>query len=136
LFAAALLAGTSLGALAVPAAAFADQLAQSGAQHDFSIPPQPLADALTSFSQQSGLQVSVDSALVAGLNSNGATGTMSVDAALAMLLAGTNLTGTYASATTIIIEPLPGTAPSGATQLGPITVLGSRQPDVPLSNVP
>lgn len=136
LFAAALLAGASLCALAVPAAAMADQIAQNAAQHDFAIPAQPLADALTSFSQQSGLQVSVDSALVAGLDSNGATGTMTADVALALLLAGTNLTGTYASETTIIIEKLPATAPGGATQLGPITVLGSRQPDVPLSNVP
>jgi iron complex outermembrane recepter protein len=136
LFAAALLAGASLSALALPAIAHADQLAQSAGQHDFLIPPQSLADALTSFSQQSGLQVSVDSALVAGLNSNGAGGTMSADAALALLLAGTNLIGTYASETTIIIEPLPASSENGATQLGPITVLGSRHPDVPLSNVP
>ncbi|MCG8558281.1 MAG: hypothetical protein MI824_00640, partial [Hyphomicrobiales bacterium] len=45
------------------------RLAQAGSlQRGFGIPAQPLASALTLFGQQSGLQVSVDGALVRGLS--------------------------------------------------------------------
>lgn len=131
---AALVGGASTYALAAAAPAYADQLVQATAQHTFSIPAQPLADALASFSQQSGMQVSADSAIVGGLRSNEVSGTMSADEALTLLLAGTNLASTYASETTIIIEPSPGTE-SDVMQLGPVTVIGSRQSKVPLSNV-
>jgi iron complex outermembrane recepter protein len=111
------------------------QLAQAAAQRQFNIPAQPLADALTEFGRQSGLRVTVDAALVRGLSSPAVSGAMAPEDALRQLLGGTGLAGRFAESDLIIVErvALDRTEP---IQLGPVTVLGSRQPNAPLSNVP
>jgi iron complex outermembrane receptor protein len=130
-----------VAALLVGTPAWADtatpgvHLAQSAAERQFNIAAQPLADALTEFGRQSGLRVTVDAALVRGLSSPAVSGAMAPDDALRQLLSGTGLVGRFAESDLIIIErvALDGTEP---IQLGAVTVLGSRQPDAPLSNVP
>jgi iron complex outermembrane receptor protein len=109
------------------------QVAQ--AQRRFDIPAQPLADALTEFGRQSGLRVTVDAALVRGLSSPAVSGAMAPEDALRQLLIGTGFAGRFAESDLIIVErvALDGTEP---IQLSPVTVLGSRQPNAPLSNVP
>ena len=57
----------------------------------FNIPAQPLAEALLAFAQQTQLQVSVNSELVADKQSPTIQGELSIDAALAQLLRDTNL---------------------------------------------
>jgi hemoglobin/transferrin/lactoferrin receptor protein len=58
----------------------------------FDIPATSLTDALADFGQQSGLQISVDAAIVRELSSPGARGRLSTAEALQQLLAGTGLT--------------------------------------------
>jgi iron complex outermembrane recepter protein len=131
--------GACAAAMLAVAPAWADsattplQLAQ--AQQQFNIPAQPLADALTEFGRQSGLRVTVDAALVRGLSSPAVSGAMAPEDALRQLLNGTGLAGRFAESDLIIIErvALDGTEP---IHLGPVTVIGSRQPNAPLSNVP
>ncbi len=93
------------------------QLAQAAATRpDFNIPPQPLADALTLFGRQSGMQVSVDAELVRGLSSPGVTGTMTAEQALARLLAGTGIAYQITGNNTAMLQR----APSGAAQPNPV----------------
>jgi len=57
----------------------------------YSIPAQPLSDALIQFGRQSGLQVSADSHLVRGKQAAAVSGNLSAEQALSRLLAGTTL---------------------------------------------
>ena len=103
------------------------RLAQAaGAETTFDIPAQPLAGALTLFGQQSGLQVTVDGALVRNLSAARVQGTMTPDRALERLLAGTGLTYDLAGGTTVVIRE-PARQDGGRLQLGPITVEGAME---------
>lgn len=103
------------------------QLAQTGAmQRDFDIPAQPLASALTLFGQQSGLQVTVDGALVRGLSTSGVQGAMTAEQAVQRLLAGTGLGYDLAGDTTIVIQKLVRDD-GGPLRLQPITVEAAAQ---------
>ena len=89
------------------------RLAQAGSlQRGFGIPAQPLASALTLFGQQSGLQVSVDGALVRGLSTSGVQGRMTAERAVQRLLAGTGLSYDFVGTATIVIQR-PGADGSG-----------------------
>jgi iron complex outermembrane receptor protein len=70
----------------------------------FTIPAQPLTDALDRFGEQSGLQVIYDDSLVAGARSNAVSGTLPVDAALSRLLANTGMVWEYVNPQTIIVR--------------------------------
>lgn len=84
---AAMLAGTAVIAIQVPAA-----LAQSQpAQTDYDIAPQRLGDALRLYSRASGREVVASSTLIAGKRSGRVEGRLAPDIALARLLAGTGL---------------------------------------------
>jgi iron complex outermembrane receptor protein len=102
----------------------------------FNIPAQPLADGLTQFGQQSGLQVSVNAALIQGLSTPGVSGVLTPRAALERLLAGTGLNGTVSNGgiVTLSREPTSGTgAPGDALNLPPVVVgaqLGQNLPPV------
>src|SRR5262245_17286574 len=93
--------GGDFGALAQDAAS--PQITQA-VQRDFNIAPQPLTSALAQFGQQSGLQITVDGALVRDLSTGGVRGAMTADDALRQLLSGTGLTYSVAGGTTITIE--------------------------------
>lgn len=105
--------------VAMPAAA------QTGGQRSFNIGPQNLDRALAIFGTQSGLQVTVDGAQIRGVKTQGASGTMSREQALSMLLTGTGFTYRYAGANTVLIERAPDVA-DGSISLGPVRVEGSN----------
>ena len=74
-------------------------------QLHFKIPAQPLASALIAFSQQSGWQVSAESALLTGLSSSSVDGDMSPEKALARLLRGSGMQWEVTSADSASILP-------------------------------
>jgi outer membrane receptor for ferric coprogen and ferric-rhodotorulic acid len=105
--------------------------AQTGAAQgrQFSIQPQPLQNALTVFGQQAGIQVSVDAAAARGVSSPGVSGTMSPEAAVASLLAGTGLNYRFTSPATVLISSASAqgggvSADDGATVLDKVTLQG------------
>lgn len=81
-----------------------EQLAQALAPRAFDIPAQPLGSALTAFGQQSGMQVSVDAVLVRDIRAPAVTGTMTPDAALARLIAGTGLNYRIVDSNTVTLQ--------------------------------
>ena len=110
--------------------------AQAGRTSSFDIPAQPLAQALTAFGRQSGMQIAVDSATVAGKSSGGVNGTMTAEQALRQLLAGSGLTYQFTSANAVTVAgpPVPG---SGAVQLDPVRVQASAPPSqAEIGNLP
>jgi iron complex outermembrane receptor protein len=105
--------------------------AQDAAAQPFNIPAQPLADALIAFGQQSGLQVTVDSALLAGLRSQAVSGSLAPDAALRRLIAGTGPAAQFSDAGTVALEKAPPGADT-VTTLAPVTVETARPQETAL----
>lgn len=107
-----------------------DAAAQTDAAQgsQFSIPPQSLQSALTIFGQQARIQVSVDAAAARDVSSPGVSGSMSPEAAMARLLAGTGLRYRFTSPTTVLIDSTRARGGSasadGSTALETITVEG------------
>ena len=106
-----------------------DAAAQTGATQgrQFSIQPQSLQNALTIFGQQAGIQVSVDAAAARGVSSPGVSGSMSPEAAVSRLLAGTGLNYRFTSPTTVLIGSTSaqgGEFSADGTVLDTITVEG------------
>lgn len=93
-------------------------------QAGFTIAPQPLADALSRFGRQTGMQVSADAALLRGRTSPGVTGSMGPTQALSALLAGTGLTYRLIDGNTVVLEPVP--EEDGAIRLGPVRIEGQQ----------
>ncbi|MBN9672435.1 TonB-dependent receptor [Roseibium aggregatum] len=115
------LAGSLTGApLAAAQAQGAGSNAESLQTVNFSIPSQPLSQALNAFAKASGWQVAYSPDATRGVRSNPVTGPLAPDQALRQLLAGTgvvaNITGPRSAA---IITG----AQSGAIQADPDTVL-------------
>jgi len=94
--------------------------AQTAAKRDFNIPAGSLSAAIAAFGKQSGLQVSYPSELTAGKTSAGISGSMSNADALSAILAGSDLTYSFANATTVSISGPQGGA--GATVEGAIAL--------------
>lgn len=107
---------------AIPAPREPAQLAQAGDARRFDIPAQPLADALTMFGQQSGLQVTLDARIAAGLSAPAVSGTIPPEEALRRLLAGTGITWHFSSGNTVALER--PEAKAGTVVLDPIQVEG------------
>jgi len=114
---AALILKSSLAAAGVAAPAQAQEAAR-----DFDIPAQPLANALTAFGQQSGLQVSAQAPLVEGRTSSAVRSALPPLQALSQLLTGTGLSFRVVGST-VMLGPAPQSA-DGAIQLGPVRVEG------------
>ncbi|MEJ1964633.1 MAG: TonB-dependent receptor [Gammaproteobacteria bacterium] len=74
------------------------------------LPPQPLADALDSFAQRTGLQLIYSAALAKNVMSQGAAGGQSAEQVLRDLLRGTGLTFEFVNDRTVTLMP-PATAP-------------------------
>ena len=96
------------------------QLAQTQPR-SFNIPAQPLASALLAFGQQAGRQIVSHGDLVKGHSSPGVVGTMSIEAALQQLLAGTGLTYSLSGSAISLQRAGQG---AGALQLDPVQVPG------------
>lgn len=118
-----LLAGAAalIGGLA-PTVAFAQAAPAAQAQPGgFAIAAQPLGDALIAFGRQSGWQVAVDPALVAGRGAPAVSGAVSPETALDRLLDGTGLIWRRTADRSVVVERLDA---GGAMQLGAVSVQG------------
>lgn len=101
------------------------QLAQASRTTNFSIPAQPLAQALTALGQQAGIQVAVSAPAVSGKTSTPVSGVMTAEQALQILLSGTGVAYRFTSPTMVTIAS--GPSASGLT-LDPVQVQGSAVP--------
>jgi len=140
----ALLLGCLLGGVFTPPAAGAEPAGLSA-----DIGPRPLAEALTAFGRQTGLQVIYVSSVAETLQSKGAPAGLTAPAALTQLLDGTGLTFEFLNARTVRIFPAPTVVPTltassavpprHAKPLAPgleeVLVTGTRGQE-PLSRVP
>ena len=110
--------------------------AQASRTANFDIGSQPLAQALTAFGRQSGMQIAVDSAAVAGKTSGSVNGTMTAEQALRQLLAGSGLTYQFTSANAVTVAG-PAVPGSSAVQLDPVRVQASTPPpQAEIGNLP
>ncbi|WP_340115562.1 TonB-dependent receptor [Pelagibius sp. 7325] len=107
-------------AIAADPAAAGVEIAQLSERFTFNIAAQPLASALTQFGQQSGLQVTVDGAIVRDQRVPSVAGTMTAEQALRQLLTGSGLTYRLSGNTTVAIQK--AAADDGAVMLDPIVV--------------
>ncbi|WP_119166172.1 TonB-dependent receptor domain-containing protein [Algihabitans albus] len=110
-------------------------LAQPVTPSSFDVSAQPLTVALPLFGRQAGLQISVDGDLVRDLRTSGVTGTMTIEAALQQLLAGTGLTYRFTAADSVTLERIVVQPESGPVRLGPVTVSARRTEEL-LQDVP
>lgn len=90
---------------------------------EFHIPAEPLADALSAYTRETGIDVLYGNTLPAGARSSAVDGTLSYPEALNRLLQGTSLTFRSKSANAVVLEPLP-VAGQNVTRLGTLRVEG------------
>lgn len=108
--------------------------AARGESYNFSIPPQPLAGAVSAFSRVTGIDVVGDGGIGRAVRSPGVSGNLSSHQALTRLLAGTGLSYRFTNASTVAIQRPNadgsiGAAPSGAIALDTIDVQGASSSD-------
>src|SRR5262249_27046524 len=118
-------------AAAAPARADGPFLAQARQTVTLDIPAQPLAQALTAFGRQAGLQGAGAAALGAGRSTAGVSGAMTREDGLSRLLAGTGLTWQFTGASTVTLERLPAASGGGSVTLDPVQVVGSGRVESP-----
>jgi hypothetical protein len=92
----------------------------------FDIPSQPLAQALTAFGRQSGVQVAFDPTAAAGKTSAAVSGSMTPGQALRQLLGGSGLAHQFTSPQAVTVSGIAGG--SGAVQLDPVRVQSALPP--------
>lgn len=104
-------------------------LSAAAAVKTYDIPPQPLPSALTAFADQSDTRLLYESAMTRGLNSRGASGSLSPEEALDRLLAGTGLRYRRTADGAITLSqgssPLPVVAAEIGAALPKVTVTSS-----------
>ena len=100
--------------------------AQAGRTATFDIPSQPLAQALTAFGQQAGLQIAVNAAAVSGKTSIAVSGAMTAEQALQRLLAGTGVSYRFTSPNAVTVSGGPDTG--SAVHLDPVRVQANAPP--------
>ncbi|WP_374655513.1 TonB-dependent siderophore receptor [Dongia sp.] len=128
-----LLVSSCLLLAAGPHAAWAQNAAPSLTQPQaIAIPAGPLAPALNQLAAQTGLQIVYDATRIGGLTSNGASGTLSVDAALRALLAGTGFTYRMTGDNAVTLDALPAGENS---ELAPLNVEDSATEETAWSPV-
>lgn len=108
--------------------------AARGASYNFSIPPQPLAGAISAFSRVTGIDVVGDGGIGRAVRSPGVSGNLSAHQALTRLLSGTGLSYRFTNASTVAIQRPNadgsiGAAPAGAIALDTIDVQGAASSD-------
>lgn len=109
--------------------------AQASRTVAFDIPAQPLAQALTAFGRQSGLQVAFDPGAAAGKTSVALNGLMATEQALRTLLGGSGLSYQFTSAGAVTISG--AASGSGAVHLDPIQVQANPvPPQAIIDNIP
>src|SRR5690606_6777682 len=108
--------------------------AARSASYSFSIPPQPLAGAISAFSRVTGIDVVGDGGIGRGVGSPGVAGNLTPHQALTRLLAGTGLSYRFTNASTVAIQRPnadggTGATPAGAISLDTIDVQGASSSD-------
>src|SRR4029077_4298762 len=91
------------------------------------IPPQSLAEALTSCARQTGLQIFYMSGIARGQHSNGAPAGLAPAAALTRLLEGTGLRFEFLNARTVHILAAPALPPPPPPTHGPVAARRERR---------
>lgn len=99
---------------------------QAVSPREISIPAQPLGDALNAWARQTGAQLAVPQALVAGKSAPAVSGSLTPRQALDRLLVGSGLEASI-SGTEVVVRRASERDPSGAATLAPVTVTGSRE---------
>lgn len=101
-------------------------------QTAFAVPAQPLDAALAALARQAGVRIDVDAADVQGVEAAAVSGTMGIDRALSMALAGTGFGWRQAAPGDLVVERLPqaaggeaGPAQAGEIRLSPLRVEGA-----------
>lgn len=122
----------AVGLAAPPTPSHAQAGTASAQATSFSIPAGPLDAALTRFAHAAGTNVSYDASLVQGLSTKGLNGSYDAQAGLAVLLVGSGIEAVAQPAGGFVLRR----QAAAETGLQTVTVLGSRDPSVPLSNVP
>ncbi len=111
-------------AMAAPVSAWAQSaMAESQTSADYNIPAQDLSGALRQFAEASKLQLIYDAKAAADKRSAGVTGSMTAEAALSRLLAGSGL-GYSFSGSAVTIAPAANGRASGPRVLAPVRVQG------------
>jgi len=117
-------------AMAAPVSAWAQSaMAESQTSANYNIPAQDLSGALRQFAEASKLQLIYDAKATADKRSAGVTGSMTAEAALSRLLAGSGL-GYSFSGSAVTIAPAAGageTAAAGPRVLAPVRVQGEDE---------
>lgn len=110
--------------------------AQAQSPVTFDIPTQALPSALTAFGRQSGYQVSVDHATLAGLSSKEVKGSMTPEQALGQMLPGSGVTWRFTDDKSVVLTKVSGGG-RGTMSLDPITVEGKAAPQqAEIGNLP
>ncbi|MDQ7246893.1 TonB-dependent siderophore receptor [Dongia sedimenti] len=81
----------------------ADILLAQAQVRTFDLPAQPLTSAVTAFGDQAGLQITVDTRILAGHTSKPVKGSLTRDEALAQMLAGSGITWRYTDPDTVLL---------------------------------
>jgi len=128
---------STVGVLSAAPAAWA-QTAQ--ATHRFDIAAGPLSKVLAQVAAQAGARLTVDASLTAGRSAAPLQGTLTLREALARVLAGTGLDAVTLPDGGYTLRRRPLATPTERTTveqlLPPVTVLGTREPNLPMSSVP
>ncbi len=125
-----LVLATPMGALAQSPAAQAEKTAT------YNIPAQDLSGALRQFAEVSGLQLIYDSKITAGKRSGGVSGSLTAEAALSRLLAGSGLSyGFTSSGAVTITAGAPQASAGGVRALAPVRVQGFETGGSPVNGV-
>src|ERR1700748_3034482 len=90
-----------------------------GAPIHFSLPAEPLTDAINAYGRTADVAVLVDSSALAGRTSAPLTGAFPPREALQRLLAGTGLEARFTSADEALIRPIPSTAMPASSAAAP-----------------
>jgi len=131
----ALVLGTALGLALQASQASAQQPAAEAARKTFNVPAGALEDALNTLARQAGITLSFDPALVQGKWTAALAGSYDVAEALRWLLDGSGLVA-VSDGTSIVLKKAPPSAARDEAAMPTVTVLATRDPNMPLSNVP
>ena len=105
----------------------ANQQAQTQILFQFDISAQPLPQALTAFSDVTGIQILYTEQSIYGHDAPALTGKYTVDEALDALLWGSNVDFIYTSENSITLRPKTSNGDAGEVTLDTIVIIGTRQ---------
>ncbi|WP_375595441.1 TonB-dependent receptor [Algihabitans albus] len=111
-------------------------VAQTEQTYSFDISSQPLPQALAEVSAVTGLQILYSEATAGEHIAPALSGSFTAEQALDRLVAGSGFQYRYTGANAVTLTSAITNNGEEQFQLEPITVLGTRRADVPLSNVP